>query len=143
MVSTGGVLNNSTAPEVVVYGQITTPATTTPEEPIATEPVIVTEEGIVRSYFEDLPIMVQIAECESNFNHTRSDGSVLRGRIDDDDIGVMQINRRYHGESADKMELDLNDIYDNMTYARVLYNESGTRPWNPSAHCWDKTLAKA
>ena len=102
----------------------------------------ISSEKIVRSYFRDLPIVVEIASCESNFRHTLSDGSVLRGRIDDDDIGVMQINKRYHQDSADRLNLDLNDIYDNMVYARILYNDAGTKPWNPSAPCWKKTLAK-
>ena len=140
MVSTGGVLNDdSTVSETVAYEQIATSTIVAAAE----MSVAPTEEEIVRSYFKDLPIMVHIAQCESNLKHTLSDGNVLRGRIDDDDIGVMQINQRYHKESADKMDLDLNDIYDNMTFARVLYNESGTRPWNPSAPCWQKTSAQA
>ena len=122
----------------VSYGQITTNEPIVPAETDGD----ISNEQIVRSYFSDLPIMVQIARCESNFTHTLSNGNVLTGRIDDDDIGIMQINQRYHQKSADRLNLDLYDIYDNMVYARILYNDLGTKPWNPSAPCWRKTLAK-
>lgn len=85
--------------------------------------------------------MVQIARCESTFRHELADGSVLRGRVDNDDLGVMQINTRYHGARAAELGLDLLDLDDNMTFARLLYEEQGTRPWNASAPCWNRSLA--
>lgn len=85
--------------------------------------------------------MVQIAHCESTFRHTLKDGSILRGVVDPADTGVMQINKRYHLEAATALGLNLEDIYDNMTYARILYEEQGTRPWNASRPCWSRTLA--
>ena len=98
-------------------------------------------EKIVREYFKDIPVLVQVARCESTFRHTLADGSVLLGRVDPADTGVMQINKRYHGETAIKLGLDLNDIYDNMAYARYLYEKKGTQPWNASSPCWGQTLA--
>lgn len=98
-------------------------------------------EAVVRSYFKDVPVLIQIARCESTFRHVRKDGSVLTGNVDPADTGVMQINKRYHLESAQKMGLDLNNIYDNMAYARHLYEEQGTQPWSASSACWSKTLA--
>ncbi len=85
--------------------------------------------------------MIHIARCESTFRHTLADGSVLRGRVDNDDTGVMQINKRYHEETARSMNLNLYDIYHNMAYARYLYETQGTRPWNASAPCWSNALA--
>lgn len=85
--------------------------------------------------------MIQIARCESTFRHTLADGSVLQGRVDPADTGVMQINTRYHGEDARELGLDLTDLYDNMEYARDLYERQGTRPWNASAACWSPTIA--
>lgn len=119
------------------YGNITT------EAGIQTERLVGEgdTERIVRTYFRDIPVMIQIARCESTFRHTLADGSVLRGRVDNADTGVMQINRRYHEATADKLGLDLNDIYDNMEYARYLYEKQGTQPWNASAPCWAGTLA--
>lgn len=98
-------------------------------------------ETAVRSYFSDIPVMIQIARCESTFRHTLADGSVLRGVVDSADTGVMQINTRYHGEKARELGLDLHDLYDNMAYARDLYLRQGTRPWNASAPCWSHTIA--
>ena len=100
-------------------------------------------EREVRKYFSDIPVMIQIARCESEFRHTLSDGSVLRGRVDNSDTGVMQINKRYHEKRALELDLDLEDLHDNMEYARDLYERKGTKPWSASAPCWEKTLAKA
>jgi hypothetical protein len=85
--------------------------------------------------------MIQIARCESTFRHTLSDGTVLRGQVDGADTGVMQINTRYHGETAKQLGLDLTDLYDNMAYARDLYERQGTQPWSASAPCWSQTIA--
>lgn len=100
-------------------------------------------ESIVRSYFQDIPVMAEIARCESTFRHELSDGSVLRGRVDSADTGVMQINKRYHQRSADAMNLNLDNLYDNMAYARHLYETQGLRPWNSSAPCWNKQVASS
>ena len=93
-------------------------------------------EAKVRAYFADIPIMAEIARCESTFRHRLADGSVLRGYVDSADTGVMQINLRYHAATAERLGLDLEDIYDNMAYARNLYERKGTQPWNASAPCW-------
>lgn len=98
-------------------------------------------ETIVREYFKDIPIMIEVARCESTFTHELKDGSVLQGRVDSDDTGVMQINKRYHLKTATTMELDLDDIYQNMEYARYLYDRQGTQPWSASMPCWGNTLA--
>lgn len=100
-------------------------------------------EKAVRTYFSDIPVMIQVARCESHFRHTLVDGSVLRGRVDRADIGVMQINTRYHAATAAKLDLDLSNLHDNMAYARYLYKKQGTQPWRASAACWQRTLAQA
>lgn len=98
-------------------------------------------EAIVREYFKDIPVMIQVARCESTFRHTLADGTVLRGHVDNADTGVMQINKRYHEKTATSMGLDLENIQDNMAYARYLYEKQGTQPWNASSPCWGRTLA--
>ncbi len=98
-------------------------------------------EMVVRDYFKDVPILVSIARCESTFRHTLADGTILRGVVDGADTGVMQINLRYHGKRAKSLGYDLQDLHDNMAYARHLYEAQGTVPWNASAPCWQKTLA--
>ena len=124
-------------PASVAYGQITTDKTAVENS----TNIHSKTEAIVREYFEDIPVMVAVAKCESTFRHTLSDGSVLQGRVDSDDTGVMQINKRYHEKRADQLGLDLENLYDNMTYARYLYEKQGTQPWNASRTCWSKTLA--
>ena len=109
---------------------------------VAVEKVVVLNtESVVREYFADIPVMIQIARCESTFRHTLADGTVLRGYVDSRDTGVMQINTGYHGVTADTLGLDLEDIYDNMAYARDLYERQGTQPWSASRPCWGRTLA--
>ncbi len=98
-------------------------------------------ERIVRTYFNDIPIMAEIARCESTFRHTLADGSILQGRVDPADTGVMQINKRYHLASATTLGLNLDDIYDNMAYARHLYERQGVQPWSASQPCWGGHLA--
>lgn len=85
--------------------------------------------------------MIQVARCESTFRHTLPDGTVLKGVVDSADTGVMQINKRYHGKTAEELGLDLNDIEDNLAYARHLYEKQGTQPWSASAPCWSQTIA--
>lgn len=108
-------------------------------EAIVSDPA--STEAIVRSYFHDIPIMIEVARCESTFRHYLHDGSVLQGMVDPADTGVMQINKRYHLSSATNMDLDIENIYDNMEYARHLFERQGLQPWSASAPCWDRSLA--
>ncbi len=136
-------LSVSTATTVPVpetaYGHIGSGEAVLVVQEIASVPV--GTEAIVRSYFKDTPVMIQIARCESTFRHQLADGSILQGRVDPADTGVMQINKRYHQASATAMGLNLNDIYHNMAYARHLYETQGTQPWSASMPCWGNTLA--
>lgn len=98
-------------------------------------------EQVVRSYFQDIPVMIEVARCESTFRHKLSDGTILRGVVDPADTGVMQINKRYHEETAVSLGLDLENLQENLAYARHLYERQGTQPWSASQPCWDRTLA--
>lgn len=98
----------------------------------------ITFERYVREYFKDDPILAEIAMCESTFRQYNSDGDVLTGRVNKSDVGVMQINKYYHLERAEKLGLDLNTIVGNMAYAKKLYKSEGTKPWNSSSKCWRK-----
>ncbi len=119
------------------YGHIATN-----EDQVTKEQVIGADtEKAVRSYFRDIPVMIQIARCESTFRHDLGDGTILRGKQDSDDTGVMQINMRYHGETAEELGLDLTDLYENMEYARDLYLRQGTQPWSSSKPCWSNAIA--
>lgn len=128
---------------------MTVPVTDTAYGQIALDPESVTAvsmvgkntEEIVRSYFSDIPVMIQIARCESAFRQNLPDGTVLKGRVDPRDTGVMQINLRYHEATATGMGINLHTLDGNLSYARDLYNRQGTQPWNASAPCWAPTIA--
>ncbi|MFA6339009.1 MAG: hypothetical protein WCW87_03055 [Candidatus Paceibacterota bacterium] len=102
-------------------------------------------EALVRKYFKDIPILIEIANCESEFRHYTPDGEVIRGKINNQDVGVMQINEKYHLEEANDHDIDIYTLEGNMRYARKLYEKEGTKPWTSSAKCWrnntNKTLA--
>jgi hypothetical protein len=132
MVVNAGTASGDTS---LAYGQIATTA------PVAEETLAIDTESAVRAYFSDIPVMIQVARCESTFQHTLADGSVLRGRVDSRDTGVMQINTGYHAATADRLGLELTDLYDNMAYARHLYETQGVQPWSASRPCWGNTLA--
>ncbi|OGG86012.1 hypothetical protein A2392_00905 [Candidatus Kaiserbacteria bacterium RIFOXYB1_FULL_46_14] len=135
VLTVSGAATINTTP--IAYGQIT-------DETVKAEKVAISvsdTEGIVREYFKDIPVMVAVAKCESHFQHTLQDGSVLKGRIDSADTGVMQINKRYHEKRAIELGLNLENIYDNMAYARQLYESQGTQPWKASSSCWNNTIA--
>lgn len=93
-------------------------------------------ESYVRSYFADEPVLIAIAQCESHFRQFDKDGSVLRGKALPEDVGIMQINERYHKKSARAQGHDLYTIEGNLAYARYLYQKEGTTPWLASAKCW-------
>lgn len=95
-----------------------------------------TTEEYVRYYFSDIPVMAEIAKCESRFRHYGSDGEVLRGEQVSKDRGVMQINEYYHLEDSQRLGFNIYTLEGNVAYARYLYEKQGTRPWRPSAKCW-------
>lgn len=95
-----------------------------------------TVEEYVMEYFEDIPIMTEVARCESQFVHYTDSGNILRGRVNKSDIGVMQINEYYHGDTAKRLDIDLYTLEGNVEYARDLYERKGTQPWDASKPCW-------
>lgn len=100
-------------------------------------------EAYLREEYADTPILVEVARCESTFRHFGSDGeTVIRGKVNKDDIGVMQINEHYHGDTAEKMGLDLHSVEGNVAYAKYLYGKYGTKPWNASSACWSKPASE-
>lgn len=96
-------------------------------------------ESYIRHYFADLPVLVDIAFCESRFRQTDEQGVILRGKVNRRDIGVMQINLDYHERDAKKSGLDLTTLEGNVSYARELYEKQGTDPWVYSSKCWKKS----
>jgi len=115
-------------------------------QPQIIEEVIIdnlTPEEYVKKYFSDIPVMIEVAKCESRFRQTDKNGDTLVGVVNEFDKGVMQINEMYHEERAGKLGYDLHTIEGNTAYARYLFEKEGLRPWKSSAPCWSKTVAYA
>jgi hypothetical protein len=104
---------------------------------------IMSTEQYIRQYFSDIPIMIQIAKCESRFRQLDADGEIHRGEINNADVGVMQINEFYHLDQANKKNLNIYTIEGNTAYARDLYEREGTQPWSSSKACWGKYVGTA
>ena len=105
-----------------------------------TDLVPATVEDVVKDYFKDIPILTKVAQCESQFRQVDSTGDVLRGEANAFDVGVMQINEKYHLDRANKMGIDIYSLSGNLEYARDLYNKSGTAPWSASKPCWGASV---
>lgn len=95
-------------------------------------------EKYLREQYADTPILVEIARCESTFTQFDSNGNVIRGKINKNDVGVMQINEKYHLDTAKTLGIDLHTIEGNVKYAKHLYDEQGAAPWSASKPCWGK-----
>ncbi len=127
---------------------ITSPVTVTEVPKIETKAVreisrkevesIMSTEEYIREYFSDIPIMIQIARCESTFRQLDKDGEVHRGKVNSKDVGVMQINEYYHLDASKAEDYNIYTIEGNTAYARKLYMEQGTQPWISSKPCWGK-----
>ena len=96
-------------------------------------------EAKVRTYFADIPLMAEVAKCESRFRQYDKKGEIFRGKVNNKDVGVMQINEHYHLERAEKLGYNIYTVAGNLAYARLLYKQQGADPWNSSSPCWDKS----
>jgi hypothetical protein len=97
-------------------------------------------EEYVREYFKDEPVMIDIARCESRFRQYDSNGRVLRNEQGSSATGVFQIMASIHAASADKnLGFNIYNLEGNAAYARYLYDNYGTSPWNASKACWGKS----
>lgn len=97
-------------------------------------------EEAVREYFADIPLMAEISKCESRFRQFETaSGDVLRGKVNANDVGALQVNETYHLKRSQKLGYDIYSLQGNMAYARLLYQESGPQPWASSYPCWGKS----
>lgn len=86
--------------------------------------------------------LMRICSCESTGKpgnvprHFDPSGEVLRGKINQNDVGMCQINLTYHEAEATRLGLNLLDQDDNFTYAVRLYESQGSQPWSWSRSCW-------
>lgn len=100
-----------------------------------------TVEDTVRTFFEDTPVMIDIARCESKFRQFNTDGSVLRGGWGGGMVGVYQFYERIHAAAALALGFDLSTLEGNLGYAKHVYITQGTAPWDSAKACWqEKTV---
>ena len=93
-------------------------------------------EAYIKSEDADKPILVDIARCESTFRQFDQTGNILRGVVNDKDVGVMQINETYHADEAAKLGLNIYTVEGNVAFGRYLYDKYGAQPWISSSPCW-------
>jgi hypothetical protein len=91
-------------------------------------------EARIRQYFADVPVMANIAKCESGFRQYGSDGLPLFDPSYSM-IGAFQVSAAHLPEAL-TMGMDVTTLEGNMAYARYLYNAGGTDPWLDSFQCW-------
>ena len=94
-------------------------------------------KDLIRQTFPKDPIMLGVAKCESNTTHYEN-GKTLIGRTTPD-FGVFQINEIWI-PMAEKMNLDIMILEDNIKMARYIYDTQKLNAWSASASCWLKNI---
>ncbi len=95
-----------------------------------------TVEAYLRKEYVDTPILVEVARCESTFRQYNTEGNVIRGKVNSADVGVMQINEKYHSDQALKLGYNIYTVEGNVDYAKYLHAKFGLQPWSSSSSCW-------
>lgn len=80
---------------------------------------------IKKTFPEDPNGAVAIAKCESGLKPTAHNPTNTNGTVDS---GLFQINST-HFPRMERMGLDVWNPEHNVQFARMLYDESGWRPW--------------
>lgn len=83
-------------------------------------------------------VLQAIMQCESGFDPK----ALNKNGTHSIDIGLFQINDRYHYATAKKMGLDIYDTVDNVRYGLYLFEKEGVKPWKASTRCINKIMAK-
>lgn len=129
------------AASVPVTPIINTAASTTIEQAGNTEARFLDSKAVesyVSKQYADQPILVDIARCESTFRQFDQNGNIVRGKVNKEDVGVMQINEKYHADEAAKLGYNIYTAEGNVAFAKYLYNKFGSDPWSSSSKCWSE-----
>lgn len=116
---------------------------------VAESPVAVVEEAAA----EDIPTIIEaeaaesginpslarrIAFCESSFRHSDATGAIIRGKNNVADVGLFQINEKYHLKKSRELGFNIYALEGNIGYALWLIKNEGTKHWRWSRNCWKK-----
>ena len=101
-------------------------------------------ERRVIEYFHDIPVMIAIASCESDFRQFDEDGLLLVNQNPKSTAsGVFQILYITHKDVwSQNDETNITTLEGNLAFARMMYEQSGTVPWNPSHSCWKSRIGR-
>lgn len=78
--------------------------------------------------------------CESTHRQFAENGDVLQGRVDPDDTGRWQINKRYWLKSAQELGYDIDTEHGNYLMAQHIMQVQGEGAWSASAPCIAKNF---
>jgi hypothetical protein len=100
------------------------------QKPVMIEIIYPKEESrmrLIKQYFpEDYDNAIKVFRCESHLMQEK-DGVTVTGPTQDK--GIAQIHVPTHGKELARLGLDVNDIEDNLKFARILYDQYGWKPW--------------
>lgn len=112
----------------VAIKHVTIASTSSQVKSFVLSEVQVANRAQIVATFADVPEMVNILACESNFRQFTARGSVLMSSTSD--AGIAQINLPTWGERARALGLDIyGSTTDNLKMARVILNEQGLEAW--------------
>jgi hypothetical protein len=135
-------LYGSGSAQIADAGTAMTAATNATTTATTTQATVMDRTAVIeylKTEYADTPILVAIAECESGFRQFNPDGTVVRGIVDKQDVGVMQINEKYWLDKSKSLGDDIYTIQGNVAYAKYLYAKEGTDPWSSSQKCWSQS----
>lgn len=90
----------------------------------------------------DAELATAIAFCEStNRQFDEQTGAPLRGIVNSGDVGLFQINERFHKDQSQKMGFDIYTVEGNVGYALWLLEHEGSQHWKASKPCWSEQIA--
>lgn len=85
-----------------------------------------------------------IAFCESTYRQFNVDnGTVLRGIHNPLDVGLFQINEKYHLKKSQELGFDIYTVEGNIDYALWLISHEGAGHWKWSKPCWSQKTTPA
>lgn len=119
-----------------------TTASSTASSTVATTTILSPSqiETKVREYFADVPVMIEIAQCESNFRQFTDSGKVFYGGAGGGMVGVFQFYESIHAGPAAQLGFDLDTLDGNIGYAKHVYEKQGTAPWRACVPATSVTL---
>lgn len=92
---------------------------------------------IKKVFGKNASLMLRVAECESNTRQFDFYGNVLRGKVNSKDVGIFQVNEKYHLADSVKLGMDIYTIKGNVDYGYYLFSRNWTRDWKWSSGCWN------